>query len=129
MGEVIRRMKNGKFIGYYLRFYEAGRRRILASKQSTFAEARRMLQAIEGRLARGLAGLDEPAEKPSITVAELCEKFLAEFGSPRIKDLEREVRELRQANEILRKASAYCAQAALDRRFTPLSAEIKRYDF
>ena len=29
----------------------------------------------------------------------------------RIKDLEREVRELRRANEILRKASAYFAQA------------------
>jgi len=35
----------------------------------------------------------------------------------RIKDLEREVRELRQANEILRKASAYFAQAELDRPF------------
>jgi transposase-like protein len=37
----------------------------------------------------------------------------------RIKALEREVRELRQANEILRKASAYFAQAELDRRFKP----------
>ncbi len=35
----------------------------------------------------------------------------------RIKALEREVRELRQANEILRKASAYFAQAELDRPF------------
>jgi transposase len=34
----------------------------------------------------------------------------------RIKELEREVRELRRANEILRKASAYFAQAELDRR-------------
>ena len=34
----------------------------------------------------------------------------------RIRALEREVRELRQANEILRKASAYCAMAELDRR-------------
>jgi transposase len=34
----------------------------------------------------------------------------------RVKDLEREVRELRRANEILRKASAYFAQAELDRR-------------
>jgi transposase len=33
----------------------------------------------------------------------------------RLKALEREVRELRQANEILRKASAYFAQAELDR--------------
>ena len=37
----------------------------------------------------------------------------------RIKTLEREVRELRQANEILRKASAYFAQAELDRRSKP----------
>ena len=37
----------------------------------------------------------------------------------RIKALEREVRELRQANEILRKASAYFAQAELDRQFKP----------
>ena len=34
----------------------------------------------------------------------------------RIKELERENRELRRANEILRKASAYFAQAELDRR-------------
>ena len=37
----------------------------------------------------------------------------------RIKELEREVRQLRQANEILRKASAYFAQAELDRHFKP----------
>ena len=34
----------------------------------------------------------------------------------RLKELEREKRELRRANEILRKASAYFAQAELDRR-------------
>ena len=34
----------------------------------------------------------------------------------RVKGLEREHRELRRANEILRKASAYFAQAELDRR-------------
>ena len=34
----------------------------------------------------------------------------------RMKELEREVRELRRANEILRKASAFFAQAELDRR-------------
>lgn len=34
----------------------------------------------------------------------------------RVKELEREVRELRRANEILRKASAFFAQAELDRR-------------
>jgi len=34
----------------------------------------------------------------------------------RLKDLEREVRELKRTNDILRKASAYFAQAELDRR-------------
>ncbi len=36
----------------------------------------------------------------------------------RLKELERENRELKRANEILRKASAYFAQAELDRRRT-----------
>jgi transposase-like protein len=39
--------------------------------------------------------------------------------SDRLKALERENRELRQANEILRKASAYFAMAELDRRYKP----------
>ena len=46
-------------------------------------------------------------ERPGPTGAEI----------ERIKELERENRELRQANEILRKASAYFAQAELDRPF------------
>jgi len=42
---------------------------------------------------------------------------LSTAESQRIKALEREPRELRQANEILRKAAAYFAQAELDRPF------------
>ena len=34
----------------------------------------------------------------------------------RIKEIERELKKLGRANEILRKASAYCAQAELDRQ-------------
>src|SRR5271155_285365 len=45
----------------------------------------------------------------------------------RIKALERENRELRQVNEILRKASAYFAQAELDRRFKMGSSRSARY--
>jgi transposase len=45
-------------------------------------------------------------ERPGLTTAE----------RERMNDLERENRELRRANEILRKASAYFAQAELDRR-------------
>ncbi len=48
-------------------------------------------------------------QRPGTTTAE----------RERIRVLEREVRELRQANEILRKASAYFAQAELDRRSKP----------
>jgi len=41
---------------------------------------------------------------------------LSSSDRDRLKELERENRELRQANEILRKASAFFAQAELDRR-------------
>ena len=51
----------------------------------------------------------DAGERPGLTTDERA----------RMKALEREVRELRQANEILRKASAYFAQAELDRRFKP----------
>ena len=44
------------------------------------------------------------------------EMLAAASGQARLKELEREVAELRRANEILRKASAYFAQAELDRR-------------
>jgi transposase len=43
---------------------------------------------------------------------------LATDERARMAALEREVKELRRANEILRKASAYFAQAELDRRGT-----------
>jgi transposase len=50
------------------------------------------------------ADIDDGA-KPGVTTAE----------AERIKKLEQENRELRRTNEILRKASAYFAQAELDR--------------
>jgi integrase len=87
MGEVIRRMKSGKFIGFYLRFYEAGRRRCIPSRQTTHADARKMLLAIEARIARGQAGVPE---RPSarLEVADLVERFLLEYSRPRIKSME-----------------------------------------
>jgi transposase len=48
----------------------------------------------------------DTGQRDGITTAE----------AERIKQLEREVRELKQANEILRLASAFFAQAELDRR-------------
>jgi transposase len=41
---------------------------------------------------------------------------LSSSEGDRLKELERENRELKRANEILRKASAFFAQAELDRR-------------
>lgn len=83
MGEVIKRQSRGRFIGWYIRYYDGdGKRRIRASKQPTFAEARRMLLQIEAQIARGAAGVLEPRSR--ITVAELCARFLA-AAHPRAK--------------------------------------------
>ena len=51
-----------------------------------------------------------------VTPLEFERQKLKEAEAQRLKDLERENRELRRANEILRKASAFFAQAELDRR-------------
>ena len=51
----------------------------------------------------------DTGQRPGTTTAE----------QQQIKALEREVRELRKANEILRLASAFFAQAELDHRFKP----------
>lgn len=84
MGEVLKRMKGGRFIGWYLRYYDAdGRRRVVASKQQSHADARRMLQQIEARIARDEAGIAPEPER--LTVAALCERFLAS-AHPRVKD-------------------------------------------
>lgn len=48
----------------------------------------------------------DSGQRPGLTTAE----------RERLAELERENRELKRANEILRKASAYFAQAELDRR-------------
>jgi len=49
----------------------------------------------------------DAGQSPGATTAE----------QERVKTLEREVKELRRANEILRLGSAFFAQAELDRRF------------
>ncbi len=48
------------------------------------------------------------------------------YEADRIKELEKENRELRRANTILRQASAYFAQAELDRPFKSDRASSKR---
>jgi integrase len=103
MGEVIKKMKDGRFIGWYLRYIDAdGKRKQRASQKPGFAEARRMLIEVEARIVRGLAGLpdrvpknrrkqvaedaaERGAEAP-LTVAALLEVFVARGSRPQVKD-------------------------------------------
>lgn len=92
MGDIVRRVsRSGKFLGWYLRYKDVdGRRKQRASHQPTRALAARMLLEIEARVARGSVGIVEPEpQREVMTVAELCERFLTEFSSPRIKNLGR----------------------------------------
>lgn len=89
MGEVIKRTKGGKFLGYYLRWYESGRRIQRASGCATYLEAKRKLLDIEARAARGESTWNAPRTKEDLTVREVCERFLSEFQSPRIKHIGR----------------------------------------
>ena len=94
----------------------------------TRERAVRLVWDTESEYSSQWAAIRSIAEKVGCTAETLC-KWVRQAerdsgkraGSTpderaRIKDLEREVRELKRANEILRKASAYFAQAELDRR-------------
>jgi transposase-like protein len=95
------------------------------------ARAVRMFLEHEGEYSSRWAAVSSIAVKigcTSQTLNEWVKKAEVDSGAraglptevaERLKALERENRELRQANEILRKASAYFAQAELDRRFKP----------
>jgi transposase len=88
----------------------------------------RMVEEHRGDYASEWAAIDSIAGKIGCT-AETLRRWRREEASrrtgpaahaandrDRLKALEREVKELRRANEILRKASAYFAQAELDRQ-------------
>ena len=95
------------------------------------ARAVRMVQDHEGDHPSRWAAIVSISEKIGCvpqTLFEWMKKTEVDSGkragvptemADRLKALERENRELRQANEILRKASAYFAMAELDRRSKP----------
>lgn len=90
MGDIVKKSRDGKFIGWYVRFVDVdGRRKQRASHQPTKALAKTLLVEIEARVARGLVGMPdpEPASAREITVAELCERYVTQYSRPRIKNL------------------------------------------
>lgn len=109
MGDIIRKKKNGRDLGRYIRWTENGKRRQRASHQTSYALAKRMLLEIEARVARGMVGIVEPDARQQITVAELCARFLQEYSSPRVKNL---ARYRQYAASRLRRAAAHRGSAA-----------------
>jgi len=90
------------------------------------ARAVRMVQEHGGKYPTRWAAVASVAGCSAHTLNEWLKKTEVDSGkraavttdvAEKLKSLERENRELRQANEILRKASAYFAQAELDRPF------------
>ena len=72
------------------------------------------IMSIAGRIGCTAQTLNEWVKKAEVDSGRKA--GLTTDMAAKLKALERENRELRQANEILRKASAYFAQAELDRR-------------
>lgn len=121
MGEVIRKVKGGRFVGWYLRFVDVdGRRKQRASGQQTHAEAKRMLIEIEARIARGKLGVPErEPELAMMTIADLSERFLSEYDSPKIRNHDRWARKARtHLRPVLRQVGALVAS-----QFSPAQAE------
>ena len=90
--------------------------RLVLEHQGEYGSQYEAIRSVAGKIgcnAETLRGWVRQAERdggqrPGLTTDERA----------RMAALEREVKELRRANEILRKASAYFAQAELDRRGT-----------
>ena len=88
--------------------------RMLLESQGTHSSEWAAMQAIAGKLgctAETLRQWVRQSDKSGQAGVDLTSK-----DRERLKALEHENLELRRANEILRKASAYFAQAELDRR-------------
>ncbi len=88
MGDIVKLSRKGRFVGWYIRYKDVdGKRKQRATHQPTRELARRMLVEVEARVARGRAGMDEATPAATMTMAQLGERFLAEYHNPRIKDI------------------------------------------
>lgn len=98
MGEVIRKTKGGRFIGWYIRFVDAdGKRKAKATKAATAAEARRILIELEAQAARRQLGV--PERPALIRGTVLVNRWLEEY-QPRTADRESWV--LRQQHTLVK---------------------------
>lgn len=110
MGEVIKRMKGGRFIGWYVRWIDGdGKRKQRASHQPTAVLARKLLVELEAKAARGRLGAPEAAEQ--LTLTELFERFCLDYSAPRLKDVAK-YRE--KSRSCLRRIERHVPRALLD---------------
>src|SRR4051812_706433 len=58
--------------------------------QTTKAAAQRVANEMQARIMRGLLAIPDPVQvqRSQLTVAELADKYLTEYSSPKIRDLE-----------------------------------------
>ena len=89
--------------------------RIVLDNQGEYSSRWAAVSSIAAKICCTAQALNECVKKTEVGSGKRA--GLPSDVAEKMKALERENRELRQANEILRKASAYFAQAELDRPF------------
>ena len=101
MGDIIRRGTKDK-PSFYVRYVDVDgvRRMKKARGATTKAQAQTILSAAELRVTQGKVGMEEPTpptpeeqQRATMTVRQLCDKFVEEYRSPRLKDPTRYSRE------------------------------------
>jgi integrase len=98
MGSVFNRSKRRDRPAWTIRYKDVdGRRRWMATHKPTKAQALRYLDEIEARVADGRIGIEEtsPARvaRHRLTLEELGERFIADYSSPRVKNITKYRRE------------------------------------
>ena len=88
--------------------------RLLREHRHEYKSDWQALKSIAGKVGCSTESLRRWVQQGEVDAGE--REGLTSAERERLAELEKEVRELRRANEILRKASAFFAQAELDRR-------------